>query len=194
MSLVVTKKCNVCDKEFSTDVDGVSDCGEHGPPVTVGEVSAVEQPTRASEQFKSRLSPGGEIASPMTPEDIIAYANAAKKNRWLAIFIQLSRCERFLKFVEANYVIQDKIDEETKSIETAVYENPRAVGPPLSRAQVGKMLAILKMYNCRKSDEALKRILATLGQEEDAPKIITSASTKDVKEAAAQTVLKDKLD
>jgi hypothetical protein len=153
-----------------------------------------EQDARASDEFKARLSPGGEIASPQTPEEILAQANAAKKNRWLAIFIQLSRCERFLKFVEANYVIQDKIDEETKAIETSVYESPRAVGPPLSRAQIGKMLATLKMYNCRKPDEALKRILSTLGQMDDAPAIITSASSKDVEEAAKQSVLKDSLD
>jgi len=155
-------------------------------------------PERASEEFKQRLSPGGEMATPMTPEEILAAANAAKKNRWLAIFIQLCRCERFLKFVEMNYVIQDRIDEKTQSIETAVYENPRAIGPPLSRAQVGKMLSVLKMYNCRKPDEALKRLLVTMGQPDDAPAIITSATQKDVQEAAEQVAeqidLKGKLD
>lgn len=153
-----------------------------------------EEPARASEAFKSRLSPGGEIASVQTPEEILAAANAAKKNRWLAIFIQLSRCERFLKFVEMNYVIQDKIDEATNTIETSVYENPRAVGPAMQRAQHAKIYALLKMYGTRHADKVYKELMAVLGQNEDKPALISSANQADLDDAVKQASLKVKLD
>lgn len=150
---------------------------------------------RSSQEFKDRLSPSGEIANPIPPEEILAQLNAAKKNRWLAIFIQLSRCERFLKFIERNYVIRDKIDHENQTIETQVFENPAAVGPELTTVQIAKIYSLLKMYNTRHPKVVLTEILKTLGQEKSSPTIIPSATNKDVKEAVGDAeILKKKLD
>lgn len=130
----------------------------------------------------------------MTPERLLQEVNGAKKERWLAIFLQLARSSRFIQFVERNFVIQDRIDEAKKQISTVVYENPRVVGPSLSKTQVAKIFTLLKTYSTRHPEKVLKDILATLGQPDAAPSIIASASEDDVKVAASQSELKGALD
>lgn len=149
-----------------------------------------ENDTKSSEDFKQRLDPCGIIPTPKEPEELLDDANETVKNRWLAVFIQLARCERFLKFVEANYQIVDRIDDENKTITTIVLQNNKAVGPPLELAQTAKIYALLKMYNCRNSQKAMNDILKVLAQDEDTPSIITSATEKDVDEAADESSIK----
>jgi len=141
-----------------------------------------------------QLDPTGEFMKDMSPEQLLAEVNATKRDRWLGIFIQLAKSERYLQFVERNYVIQDRIDEEKKQISTVVYENPRAVGPNLTRPQVAKMLAILKTYGTRKPEKVLQELLTTLGQPDAAPTIITGVDETDLKAAIDQSALKKDLD
>src|SRR4051812_17764390 len=89
-----------------TKMDGQAVPGEVAELERALEPEEVPEGERSSDAFKERLDPGQQhIANPLPPEDLLAMVGAQKKNRWLAIFIQLSRCERFLKFVEMNYVI-----------------------------------------------------------------------------------------
>lgn len=139
-----------------------------------------------------QLDPTQDLEKQRTPEQLMAEVGAAKKNRWLGIFIQLARSDRFLQFVERNYVIQDRIDEDKKQITTVVYENPRAMGPSLSGPQKARMFTVLKTFNTRKPEKAFAEIMAVLGQEHTG--IIPSANEADVQEAAKVVDLKKDLD
>jgi hypothetical protein len=140
----------------------------------------------------AQLDPTGDLAKAASPEELMSSVNVAKKNRWLGIFIQLSRSERFLKFVERNFVIQDRIDEEKKQISTVVFENPRAVGPDLTAVQKAKIYNLLKTYGARHPEKVFSEVLKTLGDEHVG--VIPSATESDVKEAAKGADLKTDLD
>jgi hypothetical protein len=156
---------------------------------------------RASSEFKSRLNgqvpddKPGHLNSPQPPEEVLAAASEYKKARWLSIFIQLSRCERFLKFTEMNYQIVDKIDEEKKTIDTTVYENPRAVGPPMEPRQRAKLYQLLRTHNAQHPQKLFQEIIDLFSQNEEKSALIPSATAADVAAAAGdQDDLKKKLD
>lgn len=107
-------------------------------------------------------------------EEVLARTNEAKKDRWLAIFIQLNNSRRFRTFLENNFVIADKIDDE-QQVETVVIENPIAVGPALTLDQVTAVFSTLKLANCPRPKETCDKIFACLGQEDNAiSKLIVS--------------------
>jgi hypothetical protein len=141
----------------------------------------------------SQIDPTGDM-KPIPPDELISNVGASVLDRWLEIFIQLCRSERFLKFVERNFVIQDRIDDEKKQVLTVIYENPKAVGPGLTKPQVAKIHSLLKTYSCRHPQRVLTEILNTLGQEDVKPSIIPSASASDVEEAVKQVDLKKEMD
>ena len=56
----------------------------------------------------------------------------AKKDYYLGIFLELMKSKRFADFVDSNFTIQNRVNEENKTHETLVIENPESVGPALS--------------------------------------------------------------
>ena len=125
----------------------------------------------------------------LTPDEVMDRASDAAKDRWIGIFVQLTNSHRFNKFLEDNYVIQDKIDEEKKTIETLVIEKPIAIGPQLSSAQLNEIRTLLKISGAKHPEGVFSAILKLLGQ--DGPTII-EATTGSIEELCGS--LKGKLD
>ncbi len=109
-------------------------------------------------------------------EAVMEEANEVMKERWLSIFIQLTNSRRFNQFLDANFTIGDRIDEENRTIETLVVENPQAVGPKLTGRQLaGIRIALTKVDDV---DETFNKIMAILGQHEVSN--LVTASGEDV--------------
>jgi hypothetical protein len=145
---------------------------------------------QSNETVKDRIDPLKAITDDKSPEAILQDSNEVNKNRWLAIFIQLTRSQRFVKFIESNYKILDRVDEEKKTIDTMVYENPKAVGPPLELVQTAKIFTLLKMYNTRHPQKVLKEILGVLDQNNDGTSVISSATSQDIDKAVEESQIK----
>lgn len=150
----------------------------------------IKTETQPTENIKDRIDPLKAIADDKSPEEILKDSNEVNKNRWLAIFIQLSRSKRFVKFIEANYKILDRVDEEKKTIDTLVYENPKAVGPPLELVQTAKIFTLLKMYSTRHPQKVLKEILNVLDQNNESNSVISSATSQDIDKAVEESNIK----
>lgn len=66
------------------------------------------------------------------PEDTIIDLEAtdqAKKDLWLAIFLQLNQFPLFSEFINANYEIRKGIDEEKKVVEVQVVQKSKVTHP-----------------------------------------------------------------
>lgn len=135
---------------------------------------------------KDRIMAGApETEGDLSPEEVLAQATTAAKDRWIGIFVQLANSHRFNKFLEDNYIIQDRIDAEKQTIETLVIERPIAVGPALSSAQLTEMQTLLKLSKCQHPEGVFEALLKLLGQ--DGPSIILA-------NGEALNTLKNKLD
>lgn len=124
----------------------------------------VEVPMDADETVVEGTAPP-HASEQLTPEQILESASAVRKDRWLAIFIELSRSPRFAKFVEDNYVISDGIDEENRVITTTVVEKPLSVGPRLSPVQLVNLGSLLMKSGCTDVSATVDAVIKLLGQE-----------------------------
>ena len=123
----------------------------------------------------------------LTPEQ------KAKQARDLEICRYLLKSERFVRFVDDNYLIQQKIDHDKKTVELVVLEKPVAVGPPLTSEQVTGILGVLKAAKCPDAIEVADAIMAILGQQDrEHRRIITGVSEADIRELSKDA--KKKLD
>jgi len=118
------------------------------------------------------------------PEDILDQAGAAKKELWLAIFLQLNRSARFTKFVEDNYDIQHAIDDEKKTVGVMVVEKPVAKGPALTGPQLAKIATTLHAAGCKSPRDTLQSLLKILAQEDNNTPSIVPATEADMKKVA----------
>jgi len=145
-----------------------------------------------TDDAEKRLDPTGDMDNEKPPEEVLEGAKQAAKDRWLAIFIQLSKSKRFKHYVLNNFDIIDNIDEETRTIETLVIEKPESVGPSLTSSQVQTMVTILKQYGCSSPTKAFSAIMAALGKGKVAS--IVPASMEDLQQIKDQDDAKKKLD
>ncbi len=122
-----------------------------------------------SDEMRNRVLAGAPESDgdERIPEEVLAAASDAAKDRWIGIFVQLTNSHRFNTFLEDNFIIQDRIDEEKKTIETLVVEKPLAVGPPLSPTQLTELRTLLKIANCTQPEKVFESVLKLLGQEEN---------------------------
>lgn len=127
-------------------------------------------------EMKERLLAGAKTTDgDVDPEEVLAAASDLSKDRWLSILLQLVNSHRFTKFIEDNYVIQDRIDEEEKTIETVVIENPVATGPQLTSGQLSEIETLIRLSGCKHPNGVFKGIMKILGQEPEDKKLIVSA-------------------
>ena len=125
----------------------------------------------------------------LSAEEVAEQANEAKKERMLAIFLQLMESSRFRKFVDDNFVIGDAINDETKTITTCVVEKPVAVGPRMAPKQLFAMKKLLVNHGVKDEDKAFYELCALLGQDPS-----TQSSIVIDTDVEAAKNLKDKLD
>lgn len=121
----------------------------------------------------------GREETDIAPEEVIESASAIMKDRWVSILVQLTNSHRFNKFLEDNFVIQDIIDDDTKTIETRVIEKPLSVGPPLTSSQIHAIRKIVKLHGVEDVDAAYNAIMGALGQD-DQPSIVLADSLDDL--------------
>lgn len=122
----------------------------------------------------------------MSEEETSKELEEFKKERWLYIFSELSKSERFKHFVEDNFNITDNIDHEKQEITTLIVEKPVSVGPPITNVQKAQMLLILNslVNKLLTPQSAADRIYSLLGQEAspilslDSAKIVTDPNVK----------------
>jgi hypothetical protein len=130
----------------------------------------------------------------LDPNTVLAQANQAMKERWLAILIQFHNSKRYTDFIDNNFEIRDYINEEDKTIQTLVVEKPTAVGPKLAPGQIVKIHKLLTEHKAENVTDLVTKLFSILGQDEDVVNLIASANMDDVQAAAVQANLKGKLD
>lgn len=120
-----------------------------------------------SDEFQNQLHAGNVLDEDVEPEEILKNAPEAQIARWLEIFFQMNKSRRFRDFVNKNFVIQDEVDPDARTIMTLVIENPISVGPLLAPQQIvgiGKLLAQNGVTDLAK---VMQGFMEILGQEED---------------------------
>jgi len=110
-------------------------------------------------EVQSRLFAG---VDPDTPVDQIPQT---VKDRLFAIVWQLFQSHRVCELLKNNITIVDRIDPDSKTIETLVVENPVSVGPPLTSGQVVELQTLLKIAGCKSPDKIFQSVMKIFGQE-----------------------------
>jgi hypothetical protein len=142
--------------------------------------------------IRVKLNPAGDPDDELEPDEVIAEANEAMKDRWISILLQLSNSQRFATFVSSNFDIIDQIDDETKTIETYVIEKPTSVGPPLTMNQLWQLRKAIQFSGAKHVNSLFRDVMAVLGQ--TPPDVIATATDADVTAAIEQYSRKKKLD
>lgn len=125
-------------------------------------------------------------ASPLTSEQ----QHELQKAFWTDVLNQIVDTPRFLTFMEANYLIEKGVDEETKTIHVRITEKP-PVMPTLSAEQLFALHQTLMSSGVKDAVSVVKRILQIINHTEP---LVQLASEGDLKQTLEQKNLKDKLD
>lgn len=105
----------------------------------------------------------------LSPEQVAKF-EAKQKELWLQMLGQFMDSERFVDFIENNYLIQDIIDDENKTVTRRVMEKPTVVGPRLSPTQMKDIYLACSSAGVLDTVKLVGKLLIILGQE--APSII----------------------
>lgn len=100
-----------------------------------------------------------------TPEEVVEGLSQARKDRIIAIFYALAQSDRFNKFVDDNFDISDRIDDEAKTIETIVVEKPVSTAFKLTPNQTIKLMATLKRLGVDNASEGVMEVSRALGDD-----------------------------
>lgn len=118
---------------------------------------------------------GTPLEPELSPEEVEQARQQVMKDRYLSIFIKLMQSERFKEFLEKNFDITDRIDHDSRTIETLVIEKPVVTGPKLSPQQLIQIQAAVSGSGAKDSPKVVQRILEILGQEAAAILLATEA-------------------
>lgn len=132
---------------------------------------------------RAKVQPAAEAMADMSKD--------AKQLFWSNALMKLTESARFIEFVDANYTIGLHKDEETKTVDVLVIENPTIVGPKLANDQIFNIHIACLRAGAKEPSKLLASILKILGQ--DAP-IVQPYDAADLDRAVNQEDLKSKLD
>lgn len=115
-----------------------------------------------SDNVIDRVYAGQIPALDQTSEEVLSSVNEAMKERWLAIFIQLTQSSKFKDFVNNHFDIHDIIDDTAKSIETRVIEKPFEIKYQLTPKQLISLRNVLAENKVKKVPKVMEELLAVL--------------------------------
>ena len=147
----------------------------------------------------------------LTPDEIKARAEQAKKDFYLAIFIQLNGFQRYQNFVEKNYNIEKGVDENSHQIHVRVSEKPELAQPIyISKSHIFAAHAACKRMGVKHPAPLLNLLVSVFStpnpeevSEPEEPRIIPATEgdmktvidlTKNKAFVQSQELLKKKLD
>jgi len=129
--------------------------------------------------------------APVSSDVAAAMDTEAKKQFWTQVLYKLPESKRFLDFLKANYVIGVIQNDDDKTVDVLVTENPVVAGPPLAPEQIFKIHVACTRAKARNPKGLLDSIMAILGQEGSS---IVMASEAELLKAVEQEDLKVGLD
>lgn len=125
-------------------------------------------------------------------DEVTGKTEEAKRIFWSQALMKLTESQRFLEFIDRNYVIGIHKDEETKTVEVRVVEKPVISGPPLSAEQRFKLHVACLRSGAKDPMTLMNHIFKLLGQEPPS-KIISSVDDAELKRAVAEAEAQDAL-